>query len=173
MPKQTFFNLDDTKRELITKYSLEEFSSHSFQEASVNTIVKNAGISKGSLYQYFEDKVDLYLYMLEVASKKKVQFLQKCEQNLATDDIYDIVTELMIRGCEFDLNNPAHSKLLYQALTGPLVDESMEQMRKMNHQYMRSLLEKGLMQIKKGQTTPYDEVRKRIHKKLSQYGIQG
>jgi TRAP-type C4-dicarboxylate transport system substrate-binding protein len=33
-------------------------------------------------------------------------------------------------------------------------------------------IEEGLEQIEKGQTTPYDEVRKRIHKKLSQYGIQ-
>jgi hypothetical protein len=37
----------------------------------------------------------------------------------------------------------------------------------------KTAIKEGLEQIEKGQTTPYYEVRKRFHKKLSQYGIQG
>lgn len=145
MPTQTFFNLDNEKRELILTHAMEEFSERSFNEASVNTIVRNVGISKGSLYQYFDDKVDLYLYILEIAGQKKFQFLETCDSCFEGDDFFELLTELMVRGCEFDLNNPIHSKLLHQALTGPLVGKSMENMLKMNRQYMEQLLRKGVI----------------------------
>jgi predicted transcriptional regulator len=35
----------------------------------------------------------------------------------------------------------------------------------------KAAIEEGLEQVEKGMTVPYEEVRKRIHKKLSQYGL--
>lgn len=64
MPKQTYFNLEKEKRERIFNAGVLEFSYHQFNEASVNTIVKMANISKGSFYQYFEDKSDFYWYIV-------------------------------------------------------------------------------------------------------------
>ena len=144
MPKQTFFNLDEEKRELIIATALEEFSEHSFDEASVNTIVKRSKISKGSLYQYFEDKVELYLYVIEIAGNMKIAYLEKCGTCMETKDFFESFTELMVCGCEFDLDNPLHSKLLHRALTGPLVDESLKKLLAINHSFMRTLLEQGI-----------------------------
>lgn len=42
-----------------------EFSRVSLYEASIANIVKEAEIPRGSFYQYFEDKDDLYFYLLE------------------------------------------------------------------------------------------------------------
>ena len=123
---------------------MEEFSEHTFNEASVNTIVKNSGISKGSLYQYFEDKLDIYLYILEIAGNKKLQYLEACSACFEADDFFEMLTEIMIRGCEFDLNNPRHSQLLHKALTGPLVDESMRHMVESNRRYVKQLLKTGI-----------------------------
>lgn len=144
MPKPTFFNLDEEKRNLIIAVALEEFSEHNFDEASVNTIVKRAKISKGSLYQYFEDKVELYLHVIEIAGNKKFAHLENCVTCMDTRGFFECFTELMVRGCEFDLNNPIHSKLLYRTLTGPLVDKSLEKMLEMNRSFMKSLLERGI-----------------------------
>lgn len=70
MPKKTFFNVSDEKRRRIVDAALQEFAAHSFNEASTNRIIKNAGIPKGSFYQYFKNKEDLYLYFLDEVSKE-------------------------------------------------------------------------------------------------------
>ncbi|HEU5384185.1 MAG TPA: TetR/AcrR family transcriptional regulator [Ktedonobacteraceae bacterium] len=70
MPNKTFFNLSDEKRRRIVDAALQEFAAHSFNEASINRIIKNADIPKGSFYQYFKNKEDLYLYFLDEVSKK-------------------------------------------------------------------------------------------------------
>ncbi|WP_225743439.1 TetR/AcrR family transcriptional regulator [Marinilactibacillus sp. Marseille-P9653] len=64
MPTQTFFNLPESKRERLIAGAMKEFTEKSLNEASISNIVKNAGISRGSFYQYFEDKKDLYFYLL-------------------------------------------------------------------------------------------------------------
>lgn len=70
MPNTTFFNLSDEKRCRIVDAALQEFAAHSFNEASINRIIKNAEIPKGSFYQYFKNKEDLYLYFLDEVSKE-------------------------------------------------------------------------------------------------------
>ena len=141
VPKQTFVNLDKDKREIIIQAALEEFSQQSYNAASVNRIVEKSGISKGSLYQYFQDKKDLYLYLLENSSQVKLDFLLAREQEMVFDDFFQGLATLMLLGSEFDLNNPLHSKLLSSAFNGPLVDESLLKMKEMSRQYMVHLLE--------------------------------
>ena len=69
MPKSTFFNLSEEKKKRIFDAAVQEFSTRRFSEASINQIVKNAGIPRGSFYQYFADKEDIYLYMVEKVSQ--------------------------------------------------------------------------------------------------------
>lgn len=64
MPTQTFFNLPEDKRKRLIAGAMKEFSSQSLNDASISNIVKNAKISRGSFYQYFEDKNDLYFYLI-------------------------------------------------------------------------------------------------------------
>lgn len=65
MPTQTFFNLPDEKRKKILESAKKEFEQNTFFEASINKIIKEAGISRGSFYMYFENKEDLFLYMMD------------------------------------------------------------------------------------------------------------
>ncbi|WP_282709251.1 TetR family transcriptional regulator [Ligilactobacillus sp. Marseille-Q7487] len=62
MPKQTFFNISPEKKQRLLAAACKEFSQVSFNDASINRIIKEAQIPRGSFYQYFEDKQDLYLY---------------------------------------------------------------------------------------------------------------
>lgn len=65
MPTHTFFRLPEEKRQRLTEAAWGEFSRCSFAEASINQIVQNARVSRGSFYQYFADKEDLFFYLLE------------------------------------------------------------------------------------------------------------
>lgn len=149
MPKQTFFNLEERKRLAIFEVALEEFSKHPYNEASINTIVEKSNISKGSLYQYFEDKKDLYLYLIELAGEIKLQHLQKYNSSLSFNDFFAGFGALMKHGVAFNLANPLYSNLLNSAYNGPLVDESLAKMKQMNAVFMddliRAAIEKGQM----------------------------
>lgn len=63
MPKPTFHKLPEKKRARIIEAALDEFASVPFEAASVNRIVRAAGIAKGSFYQYFDGMVDLYQHL--------------------------------------------------------------------------------------------------------------
>lgn len=69
MPKQTFLNLSEDKRERIIQSAMQVFSKQSFNDASISEIVSGADISRGSFYQYFEDKMDLYMYLIGLFKK--------------------------------------------------------------------------------------------------------
>ena len=64
MPSSTFLNLPAEKQEKLLKAATREFSHRPFNEASINQIIKEAGIPRGSFYMYFQDKEDLFRYLL-------------------------------------------------------------------------------------------------------------
>lgn len=65
MPTETFLKLGMDKKEKIISAAKKEFSRVPFQEASIKNIVEEAGIARGSFYQYFESKEDLLSYLLK------------------------------------------------------------------------------------------------------------
>src|SRR5690625_1465403 len=71
MPKQTFFNLSEEKKQVIITVARKEFSRVPLYEASIANIVKDADISRGSFYQYFEDKEDLFFYVLKLDAEAR------------------------------------------------------------------------------------------------------
>ncbi|MGE4277856.1 MAG: TetR/AcrR family transcriptional regulator [Lawsonibacter sp.] len=63
MPTSTFFRLPEEKRQRLLDAAWEEFSRTSYSDASINQIIHNAHIPRGSFYQYFEDKKELFWYL--------------------------------------------------------------------------------------------------------------
>lgn len=91
MPKNTFYNLSDEKKGRIFDAALQEFSTRTFSQASLNQIIKNAGIPKGSFYQYFDNKEDLYLYMIEVVSKEMTKLLSNINGIDSDADVFEVI----------------------------------------------------------------------------------
>lgn len=69
-------NMDPEKRDRIINASLEEFGKNTFDKASTNNIVKNAGISKGLLFHYFENKKGLRDYLEKYVIRTVISTLQ-------------------------------------------------------------------------------------------------
>ena len=65
MPKTTFYNLNEEKREKIEKALKKEFSRNTFEKASISNIIEEANIPRGSSYQYFNDKDGALKYIIE------------------------------------------------------------------------------------------------------------
>lgn len=80
MIKKTFYNLPYEKRKRITDAVIKEFKERPNEKVSINRIIKTAEISRGSFYQYFDDKVDLIEIitktMFEESSNKAKEILK-------------------------------------------------------------------------------------------------
>lgn len=94
MPKQRFYNLPAEKRECILNSAIKEFSSVPVNQVSINKIIKGANISRGSFYQYFEDKNDL---ICEIISGYKNILVENVKEHLTKKDtdIFSLFIEIL------------------------------------------------------------------------------
>lgn len=89
MPKETFINLNEEKKKKIFDAAILEFSNRRFSEASINQVIKTAGIPRGSFYQYFDSKEDLYLYILTEIGKEKMEAARHLKEISPDADFFE------------------------------------------------------------------------------------
>lgn len=70
MPTSTWFRLTVAKRERVLECAMREFGEHGYSTGSLNTIAREAGIAKGSLFQYFTDKLEFFAYVCDETSRR-------------------------------------------------------------------------------------------------------
>jgi AcrR family transcriptional regulator len=81
MPKQTFLNLTKEKQDHLLKVAREEFSNNLFNDVSINKIIQKCEISRGSFYTYFEDKKDIYDFLVKKTHENVFNKLKKVIKN--------------------------------------------------------------------------------------------
>ncbi|MET9101194.1 MULTISPECIES: TetR/AcrR family transcriptional regulator [Streptomyces] len=68
MPTPTWTRLSPARRERVLVAAMDEFGTHGYSTGSLNVIAREAGVAKGSLFQYFSGKLDLFTYVAEQTS---------------------------------------------------------------------------------------------------------
>lgn len=128
IPKQTFFNLDEEKQTRILECAIDEFAFHSFDNAKLSNIIKNAQIPRGSFYQYFEDKTDLYLHIMDMAKDRKLDFMKDLLINAQNMSFMELFKELYIAGIKFAISSPRFVKITAHLLStkGKIYEEVMK-----------------------------------------------
>ncbi|VBB07750.1 tetr bacterial regulatory protein hth signature [Lucifera butyrica] len=111
MPKDTFHNLSDDKKRKIFDAAVQEFSTRRFSEASINQIVKAAGIPRGSFYQYFSGKEDIFCYMFEEILKEKRDVIRQSESVDPDADVFEICIQATGASFEWGRLNPKYSQI--------------------------------------------------------------
>src|SRR5512145_202657 len=106
MPKQTFLNLPEEKRQAVVNAAVDEFADYGFEASSINRIVANSGISKGSFYQYFEDKMDVFRYLMDMLANEKTVFFKDKHPPSANLDTFGYFHWMIKTGMEFSSTHP-------------------------------------------------------------------
>lgn len=106
MPKQTFFNLPEEKKNRIIDAALDEFAAYPFREASIARIISRAGIPRGSFYQYFTGMKDLYLHVLEINADHKIQYINDAVAREKETTFFPRMKALYAGGLKFAKDNP-------------------------------------------------------------------
>jgi len=93
LPKETFLNLPQEKKEKIFREAIKEFGQQGYEKGNIGNIAKEAGIAKGSLYQYFEDKKGLYMYCVKESYSISIKYGSSKISNFEEANIIDLFYE--------------------------------------------------------------------------------
>ncbi|HEX6034070.1 MAG TPA: TetR/AcrR family transcriptional regulator [Anaerolineales bacterium] len=142
MPRQTFLNLPEEKRRAFIDIALEEFANNDYNTASISKIVEKAGIAKGSVYQYFEDKQDLFLYLLDVANREMMGVIQHTPPPDPNADFFETLRWQMSVAVRASLKFPAHSRLARRAYASPLPfrDTILEKAKRIREEHFQAMV---------------------------------
>ncbi|WP_304509495.1 TetR/AcrR family transcriptional regulator [Anaerotignum sp.] len=101
------------RRDQLIAAALEEFIDKDYEKASLNTIIKNANLSKGVFYYHFKNKESLYIALLEDASNKKWQYIKTHSNNkdFCEMDIFDGFLYQAKIGVKFARDFPKYHQL--------------------------------------------------------------
>lgn len=150
MPKETFFNLAPEKRTKIEEAAVREFADYSFDKSSVNRIVQKSGIPKGSFYQYFEDKKDLYKHVMSLIIAAKMVYLTPVLKNPFDHDFFVIIREMYETGLGFARDHPDFVTIGNRLRSDPshalfkeIVAENIETSNQVFEQLLRMGIQRG------------------------------
>jgi len=125
-------NLDDKKQKLILVAAIKEFGIQGYEKASTDTIANNSGISKGSLFNYFTSKANLYMYVLEhvitTINKEMLEEVSKIDDN----DFYDRLQKIALIKHKNFIKYPVENRMISTFFNAPPIstEESFDKLKK-------------------------------------------
>lgn len=149
MPSQTFFNLPEKRQQIILEAAIAEFGNHSYEAASISHIVSRAKIAKGSFYQYFEDKQDLYLYLVDRALEARNLFIATAKLPSIQSGFFVYLRALFQAVLEFQLAHPALTQILFRGPNHgdvPFREEVFKRTKASSIAYMRQHVQAAIAQ---------------------------
>jgi len=130
-------NMDPEKRDRIINAALEEFGKHEFEKASTNTIVKNAGISKGLLFHYFENKKSLLEYLESYVIKTVISTLRE-ELDWEESDFFNRLKQVALIKGRLTLRYP----FMFEFFTNIIEKMDYDALLKYREDFAPGLMEK-------------------------------
>lgn len=145
MPKETFFNFHEDKQEKIIRSAVSEFLKFGFDKGSISHIARNAGVAVGSMYQYFENKKELFLYSIHWTSDYFFKKFQKYNMSDYTD-IFEYI-ELSSREVLQQIRDDKELAIFLQDVIlgkySSLTDESISTMQNASDEYVLRMIQEG------------------------------
>jgi len=143
--KEQFEKIAEEKRRRIIDAALIEFSAMGYNAANINIIAKNAGISIGSMYQYFGSKEHLFLTMIDEAYKvieDSITQIDSLEGSIY--DKFDIILAYIQKySREFRLLNQLYLEATTQGVSKISKKLSLK-METISAKYYRELISKAI-----------------------------
>lgn len=100
MPTDTWRNLPDDKRARVLNAAMREFGERGFAAGSLNVIAREAGVAKGSLFQYFMGKADFFTTVCTVVAQdirdNVVQDIDPADEQPYFDRLRSIVRRWLV-----------------------------------------------------------------------------
>ena len=111
MPKDTFFNLSEEKQKRIMDAIIDEFGRHTYEHINISNIVRDSGIPRGSFYQYFIDKDDLFNHLNQEIQKLKFNYFGSLFLGDSNLSFIDRLEQILTSSFGFAVKYPKITKI--------------------------------------------------------------
>ncbi|MBW2709280.1 MAG: TetR/AcrR family transcriptional regulator [Deltaproteobacteria bacterium] len=144
---EMFLKLDEKKRERVLSAAINEFADQNYNNASMNVVVKAAGISKGALFKYFRSKAGLFGFVYKMALGRVKDYLRRVRDESEAEDFFTRLEKVMLAGLDFIRAHPGLAAIYYRIVfTGdsPYKREIVEEVHRESLEFIESLIQKGI-----------------------------
>ena len=136
--------LDDAKRARLIDAAIEEFAERGFDAASYNKIIERSGLSKGTVYYYFDNKDSLLTTVLEVICRRFVNVIGELKLPETKEEYWAADWEYHRRVIQFFSENPLLGRVMFWLSSNDFcIDERLEVAHKQISYFMEKLILRG------------------------------
>ncbi len=140
MPTVTWARVDPARRAAIIEAAEDEFGAHGFSRGSLNVIAGRAGVAKGSLFQYFADKRDLYAFITDVASQRVRAYMEDLIREVdPSRPFFEFLTDMLDGWVAYYAEHP-HERALHAAVTLEVDTEARVSVRNVSNRHYLEVL---------------------------------
>lgn len=112
--KDKFFDLKKEKQDRIINGALKIFALNGYKRASTDEMVKEAGISKGLLFHYFESKKGVYIFICQYSARYLAMEFSRAVGKQETD-FFELQKQMELAKLRIMKNYPYMQYFLNQA----------------------------------------------------------
>ena len=136
--------LDDAKRERLMEAAMEEFAERGIESASYNKIIERSGLSKGTVYYYFDNKDSLLLTVLDEICDRFNRAIGDLALPDTKEDYWTAAREYNNRTIRFFFENPRVWRVLLRiSKDAPNMGGQLEPVRERVTRSMDDLIVRG------------------------------
>ena len=140
MPTVTWARVDPARRAAIIEAAEAEFGAHGFSSGSLNVIARRAGVAKGSLFQYFADKRDLYAFIADIGSQRVRAYMEDCIRELdPSRPFFEFLTDWLDVWVGYFADHP-HERALHAAASLEVDTDARISVRSVIHRHYLEVL---------------------------------
>jgi AcrR family transcriptional regulator len=132
--------VDPARRAAVIEAAEDEFGAHGFSRGSLNVIARRAGVAKGSLFQYFADKRDLYAFITDIASQRVRSYMEDLIRELdPRRPFFEFLTDLLDGWVAYYAEHP-RERALHAAVSLEVDTEARISVRSVSNRHYLEVL---------------------------------
>jgi AcrR family transcriptional regulator len=136
----TWARVDPARRTAIIEAAESEFGAHGFSRGSLNVIARRAGVAKGSLFQYFADKRDLYAFIADIGSQRVRSYIEDLIRELdPSRPFFEFLTDLLDAWVAYFAEHP-RERALHAAASLEVDTDARVSVRSVIHRHYLEVL---------------------------------
>ncbi|MBL7014729.1 MAG: TetR/AcrR family transcriptional regulator [Candidatus Marinimicrobia bacterium] len=142
-----FERLPIEKQARIVNASISEFAEKDYETASMNVVVNHAGISKGSLFNYFKTKSTLYDYVYALALGEVKAYLKDVRDSTIGLPFNERLTQIIDSGVQFIVDHPRLAKIYFRLVyssDSPNRKKIITELQLLSNNYLGEIIQDGI-----------------------------
>lgn len=131
----------------IVDASISEFAEREYETASMNKVVEQAGIAKGSLFNYFKTKSSLYFHIYHLALEEVKAYLRKVRDETVNHSFEKRLPKIVNAGVQFITEHPRLARIYFRLIysgDSPNRKKIVDELQALSDEYLGDIIQDAI-----------------------------